>query len=607
MKLFLLQLPLQSHDFFFSHENIPLASAYLQVIAGLEGIQAELLPGPLMSYGSDQTILRFLLDAQPDLVGLSCYQWNTERSLHLARQAKRYLPTCTFVLGGPEIMPENGFLLQHRDFDVGVVGEGEEVWHRYLQSFPNIPSIPGLLLQGEDGQWHSSGHRLRRPPLGRWPSPFLSGLFDSHLNKVLWLETVRGCAYRCAYCYYHKQPPRLRTFPLERIFKEVARAWNQGFKEIVFLDPCFSRRPNLRALLEGLATHNPGRRLHLHAECDVEAIDQELAKKMVRAGFVQLEVGLQSVKRGTLRNIHRRFHPHRFLQGVRCLQDCGIEVMVDVMAGLPGDTLSDICDSLDWVIDHEAYDYLMLYPLSLMPGTELHQRASEFGLCAMLHPPYLLTRSATLTALEMNQAFRYYEASMEEEVTPLEMPPMLDAALNHFGLPEGLRYRVDWNRPEEIETLSSSESPTAYAFTLSMTSEVLKEPRLWIPVLKDYLEKNPFGLLSIEVPPDSFPDELDPLWQLARARRHPLDRDYTVTHSPYRSLMVLSRSKGLLWKWPDPREYDSVVLPDGQKISFQPVCMVVTLGAEIPGWFIDHIHQRYSSPPEIKRWQPPKD
>jgi hypothetical protein len=33
MKVLLLQLPLQGHDFFFSHENIPLASAYLQAIA----------------------------------------------------------------------------------------------------------------------------------------------------------------------------------------------------------------------------------------------------------------------------------------------------------------------------------------------------------------------------------------------------------------------------------------------------------------------------------------------------------------------------------------------------------------------------------------------
>jgi hypothetical protein len=394
---------------------------------------------------------------------------------------------------------------------------------------------------------------------------------------------------------------------LERIFREVQRALKQGLEEIVFLDPCFSRRPNLEALLEGLATFNPDRYLHFSAECNAETINQDLAEKMARAGFVQLEVGLQSMKRSTLRNIHRTIHVKRFLQGVRSLQDCGIEVMVDLIAGLPGDTLSDICGSLDWVIDHEAYDYLMLYPLSLIPGTELHQRASQFGLCAMPHPPYLLTRSPTLTALEMNQAFRHYEESMEEEVTPLEIPPFLNASVSHLALPEGLRYRVDWTRPEEIETLSRSESPTAYGFTISMTSEVLRKPGLWIPVLKDYLEKNPFGLLSIEVPPDSFPDEFDPLWQLAQASPHPVDRDYTVTHSPCRRLMVLSRSKGLLWKWPDPRESTPVVLHDGQKVHFQPVFMVVPSGEEIPGWFIDHIRQRYSSPPEIRRWQPPED
>jgi hypothetical protein len=508
-------------------------------------------------------------------------------------------------MGGPEITPENEFLLRHREFDIGVVGEGEEVWSQLLQSFPKIPSIPGLLLQAEDGHWHGSGRQLRRPSLGLWPSPFLSGLLDSHLNGVLWLETVRGCVNRCAYCYYHKQSPKLRAFPLERIFKEVERAWNQGLKEIVFLDPCFTNRPNSEVLLEGLAIHNPDRRLRFYAEANAETLDQNMAERMARAGFVRLEVGLQSVNRTTLRNINRTFHAPRFLEGIRFLQECGIEVMVDLIAGLPGDAFSDIRNSLDWVINHQACDDLLLFPLSLIPGTKLHQRASEFGLGAMPTPPYLITRTPTLTAQEMNQAFCYYEESMEEEVSPLEVPPFLDGSLSHVTVPTGLLYRVDWNRPEEIVTLSRPDSMAAYALTVSMTREVLKEPSLWVPVLKDYLEKNPFSLLSIEVPPDTFPDELDPLWKLARSRSHPIDRDYTVTHSPYRSLMVLSRSKELLWKWPDPREFTPVMLHDGQKVSFTPACMVVTPGHEIPEWFADHIHRRYSPPPEIRRWKPP--
>jgi hypothetical protein len=280
--------------------------------------------------------------------------------------------------------------------------------------------------------------------------------------------------------------------------------------------------------------------------------------------------------------------------------------MVDLIAGLPGDRLSDICKSIDWVTARKACDDLMLYPLSLIAGTELHQRASEFGLCAMTDPPYLITRTPTLTAGEMSQAFHYYEASIEEEVSPLEVPPLLDESSNRSALPAGLCYRVDWSRPEEIRIPSGSGSPVAYALTVSMTREVLRESGLWRAVLKDHLEKNPFSLLSIEVPPDIFPEELAPLWELASSRVHPVDRDYTVTHSPYRSFMVLSRLKGLLYKWPDPREFSPLVLPDGQEVSFSPVCKVVVPGDEIPGWFIDHIHQRYSPPPEIKPWNPPQ-
>ena len=58
MKVLLLQLPIQTHDFFFSNENIPLAPAYLQIIASDLGVDAELLPSHLMRYGSDQAILR---------------------------------------------------------------------------------------------------------------------------------------------------------------------------------------------------------------------------------------------------------------------------------------------------------------------------------------------------------------------------------------------------------------------------------------------------------------------------------------------------------------------------------------------------------------------
>jgi len=606
MKALLLQLPIQGHDFFFSRENIPLAAAYLKAIGNLYGADVEIVPRSVMSFGSDQAILRFLLDAKADLVGMSCYLWNVERSLFLAGELKRERPECTVVLGGPEITPDNQVLLKNPNFDIAVTGEGETPWRAILESYPRIPHIPGALERRVKG----SGYFIRalRPnSLAHWPSAYLSGALDDQVDGVLWLETVRGCVHRCAYCYYHKQFPRLRSFPLDRIVTEIERARRRRLREIVFLDPCFTRHPRLQDLLDALVSVNRDQRLRFSAELNVEDIDPEIARKMAQAGFQEVEVGLQSTNLKTLHRIHRRFHPVRFLEGVRRLQAEGIKVMVDIIAGLPGDRFSDICRSLDWVIEKEAYDFLMLYPLALLPATELRQKAHELQLFAMDRPPYLVTGAPGLSAEDIHAAFRYYEERMGEDISPLEMPPALAKISNALDPLRKLCHLIEWLHPEGVNDRGFQNRHMAYALTLRMGKEVLRTPRLWTPVLKNYLQSNPYSLLSVEVPADSFPEDLHPLWKLVREHCHPLDRDYTVTHTPYRSIFIFSRMKGLTWKWPDPRESTPVVLPNGQTVSSHPVLLLAGTDKDVPSWFLEHIAKRYPSPPEIRLWQPPED
>jgi hypothetical protein len=281
--------------------------------------------------------------------------------------------------------------------------------------------------------------------------------------------------------------------------------------------------------------------------------------------------------------------------------------MVDLIAGLPGDSLSDICGSMDWVLEREAYDYLMLYPLSLMPSTELKQRAGELGSISMPYPPYLLTRSPDLTAQEMCQAFQYYEERMEEDISPLEMPLEVNPGPETSANLRGLCNLVNWHTLQQVNPLERGGAETAYALTISMTAEILRRPGLWSPILRDYLRRNPFSLISVEAPSDAYPEDLDPLWRLARERHHPADRDYTVTHTPYRSFFLYSRERGLTWKWPDPREFFPLKLHDGQAISYQPECLAMTSEKKIPRWFSDHIKRRYSKPPGIRLWQDPDD
>ena len=426
MKIILMQLPIQGTDFFYSNENIPLAPACLKAVAAGQGKDVVLLPQHLMPYGSDQAILRFLLDGRPDIVGMSCYLWNLEPSLFLARQLHRKLPMCTVVLSGPEITPHNEFLLAHGEFDVGVVGQGEQGWEILLKFFPYVPDISGLLKRGGRGQWYFTGINENEPSVRDLSSPYLWGCLDSHPDKILWLETVRGCLHQCAHCHYHKQFKQPKPFPLDRVDADVGRGLEKGIEEIVFLDPCFAGRPGLEKLRDLPGKVSSDRRLRFHAELNAEDIDFTCAEKLGKIGFSQVEVGLQTIHRETLKMTHRRFRPRRFLQGMRSLQGHGIEVMGDLIAGLPGDKLEDIHKRMDWVLKHDAFDSLMLYPLSLLASPELH---------------------------------------------------------------------------------------------------------------------------------------------------------------PHRSFLVFSRTQGLIWKWPDPRESHSLELPDGQKTPSHPVCCVATSGEAIPEWF----------------------
>ena len=127
MKVALIQLPLQSHDYVYSLENIPLAAGYLASYASARNVPADIIicPADISNLGGDAAILRWVEEIRPDMVGFSCYLWNVQRTLHLCSKIRQRFTDCIIVLGGPEVTRDNDFLLSHEGFHFGVVGEGE--------------------------------------------------------------------------------------------------------------------------------------------------------------------------------------------------------------------------------------------------------------------------------------------------------------------------------------------------------------------------------------------------------------------------------------------------------------------------------------------------
>lgn len=148
----------------------------------------------------------------PKLVGFSCYVWNENYCLNIARKIKKQWPNCVIVFGGAQ---SSSKLLKHNFIDSIILAEGEESFLEILRAI-NQEKTPEIL------------YNKKRMNELNIPSPYSTGVFD-HLIKenpnTLWaatLETNRGCPYACTFCDWGGVTySKVKKFNLERIAEEL--------------------------------------------------------------------------------------------------------------------------------------------------------------------------------------------------------------------------------------------------------------------------------------------------------------------------------------------------------------------------------------------------
>ncbi len=404
----LIQLPVPQLNFGHQTGNTPFAAACLhQAAAHIKDAHVEILSQMTSSYMGDAALVDTIVTRRPDIIGFTVYMWNIERVSHLAREIKvHYTPK--IVVGGPEVTEDNR-LLDKQCFDFRVYGEGERIFAKLLQS----PDLWALGSATED-----AGTLFMESP-----SPYLSAPLDPGIEKTMLLETMRGCPYACAYCYYSKS----RRGPLfkedRRVLAAIQWALDRDVKEIYFLDPSLNARPGLKSLLKEIAVLNKNRRLSLISEIRADAVDGELADLLAAAGFSWFEIGLQSTNPKALAQMRRKSDGDRFLKGFRALKKRGITTAVDLIVGLPGDDWHGFDKTLQFVLDHHLHEEIQVFPLSILPGTEFRRDAKRLGVTYEKKPPYSVIKTPTFSNTELLEAMAHAEKRLDVALYPM---PSLD-------------------------------------------------------------------------------------------------------------------------------------------------------------------------------------
>ena len=359
-------------------------------------------------------IARDIARHKPRIAGFSCYVWNIEKTLSVCRSLKKLHADILVILGGPEATPRAEDILNSEPaVDIVVRGEGEQAFRDCVAAVAagrggsprGLSRITGISWR-QDGCVRSNPARKPDLAFAAVPSPYLSGLIDLDRRDIVDvpLETARGCACRCAYCYYHKNFPRVRFFPLSRVEKELALILFHRPREVYLMDATFNAHPaRAKKILRLFIRHNRGS--NLHVELKAELLDEEMVSLLAAARANNIEIGVQSLNSRTLMAINRHFDKEMFRKGIGLLNKYGLLYEIQLIDALPYQRYSDLQDALDWLYSLHPVKIALL-PLSVLPGTALRASADRYGIKFGKQAPYRAYQSNAMSRKEVTRLER---------------------------------------------------------------------------------------------------------------------------------------------------------------------------------------------------------
>lgn len=388
-----------------------LALGYLRAFAEADGRLAGHVAFQTLDLTSDDDawwVAYRIIALEPDVLGVSMMCWSAATAFDVCRIVKAALPNTVVIVGGPEVGPiAEDVVARHAEVDAVVRGEGEETFAAVLDLLRRgkpLTRAEGVTSRTAAGAPYSAPDRALIADLDSIPSPYLTGVLQPREGSA-YIEGYRGCPHRCAYCFEGKGYGRLRSFSHERVEAEIAYLVGEcGVHSFSFVDPVFNlTSERLEWLSDALAPYAAdGLRLHT-VEVDIERIDDDGAAMMKRAGVVSVETGPQSVGAIALDACHRGFDRERFVAGVTALKLQGISVECDLIVGLPGDTAQDFFDGLDFCVALDP-GKVQTSTLHVLPGTELFQRAGEYGLKFDSQPPHEIVSTPEIGFNDLRRA-----------------------------------------------------------------------------------------------------------------------------------------------------------------------------------------------------------
>ena len=188
------------------------------------------------------------------------------------------------------------------------------------------------------------------------------------------------CKQKCIYCDFISFADRnnLKSKYIEAVLKEIGN-WKEYNKNIM-LDtiyigggtPSYIESNDIIKILENLKPITL-KNAQITIEVNPGTVDYSKLKDYKEAGINRLSIGLQSTKNSLLKSIGRIHNFEEFLDIYKCARKIGFNnINVDLMIGLPDQSIQDIKDSLKTVVELGA-EHISVYSLIVEENTRMQE------------------------------------------------------------------------------------------------------------------------------------------------------------------------------------------------------------------------------------------
>jgi putative methyltransferase len=357
----------------------------------------------------------------PDLLFLSCYVWNFNQQMEIAKRVRQLFPACRVVCGGPHIPNDStGFFEQFPMINILVHGEGEipvsNLLLELLNDRPDLSKIRGITYLDTSQAAVQTKESEKLPKNLPVPSPYLTGLFtpfftsEDKANKIALWETNRGCPFSCCFCDWGvRTVNKVRQHHMDRVKEEIQYFGTHKIEDIYISDSNFGLFERDLEIAQGLVACKEKfgypKRVRIQFAKKSNNTVLEISRLLFENNMLWgTTLSMQSVDMNVLEAIKRpRVSIDSYKAAKKKYKEYNIPTYTELILGLPRETKESFIKGICTLFDIDMHDDFRTFELVLLPNAPLAQPGmrEKYGLLTRFKPMRLADGGCKTEYLEL--------------------------------------------------------------------------------------------------------------------------------------------------------------------------------------------------------------